>query len=72
MLTGGGGLNMGTIGSLARAMAPVGGVAPIAGQVEYRWPISPGEERDSAPDDDEMLALLGDRRPARPRPGPWP
>jgi hypothetical protein len=59
MLSGGAGLDMGTIGSLARAMAPVGGVAPIAGQVEYRWPISPGEERDNAPGDEDLLALLG-------------
>ena len=64
MLSGGAGLDMGTIGSLAHTMAPAGGVAPIAGQVEYRWPISPGEERDNAPDDEDLLALLGtgDRR----------
>ena len=59
MLSGGAGLDMGTIGSIARAMAPAGGVAPIAGQIEYRWPISPAEERDSAPDDEDLLALLG-------------
>jgi hypothetical protein len=59
MLSGGAGLDMGTIGALARAMAPSGGVAPIAGQVEYRWPISPADERDSAPGDEDILALLG-------------
>jgi hypothetical protein len=59
MLSGGAGLDMGTVGSLARAMAPVGGIAPIAGQVEYRWPISPADERDNAPDDEDILALLG-------------
>ena len=60
VLGGGASLNMVTIGWLARMMAP-GGVSPIAGQVEYRWPASPAEERASAPDDDEVLALLGDR-----------
>ena len=59
MLSGGAGLDMGTIGSLARAFAPAGGIAPIAGQVGYRWPISPAEERDNAPDDEDLLALLG-------------
>jgi hypothetical protein len=59
MLSGGASLDMGTIGSLARTMAPAGGVAPIAGQVEYRWPISPSEERDNAPGDEDLLALLG-------------
>lgn len=59
MLSGGAGLDMATIGSLARAMAPAGGIAPIAGQVEYRWPISPAEERDNAPGDEDLLALLG-------------
>src|SRR5215467_6372382 len=37
-----------------------GGVAPLAGQVEYRWPLSPGEERDAAPGDEDVVALLGD------------
>jgi hypothetical protein len=40
-------------------MAPAGGIAPIAGQIEYRWPISPAEERDNAPDDEDLLDLLG-------------
>jgi hypothetical protein len=40
-------------------MAPAGGVAPIAGQIEYPWAISPREERDNAPDDEDLLALLG-------------
>ena len=64
MLSGGAGLDMGTVGSFARAMAPAGGVAPIAGQIEYRWPVSPAEERASAPDDEDLLALLsiGDLR----------
>lgn len=59
MLSSGAGLDMATIGSLARTMAPADGIAPIAGQVEYRWPISPAEERDHAPDDEDILALLG-------------
>ena len=64
MLSGGAGLDMGTVGSFARAMAPAGGVAPIAGQIEYRWPVSPAQERASAPDDEDLLALLsiGDLR----------
>ena len=45
--------------SLARAMAPADGVAPVAGQIEYRWPASPAEERDNAPGEKELLALLG-------------
>jgi len=60
MLSGGAGIDMGTIGALARAMAPADGVAPLAGQVEYRWPLSPGGERDAAPDDEDLVALLGD------------
>lgn len=59
MRAGGAGIDMGTIGSLIRTLAPAGGVAPLAGQVEYRWPISPGEERDDAPDEEDLLALLG-------------
>lgn len=59
MLSGGAGLDMSTVGSLARTMAPAGGSAPIAGQIEYRWPISPAEERDNAPADEDLLALLG-------------
>ena len=59
MLSGGESIDMGTIGALARTLAPAGGVAPLAGQVEYRWPISPDEERSSAPDDEDLLALLG-------------
>jgi hypothetical protein len=59
MLSGAAGIDMGTIGSLARAMAPAGGVAPIAGQIEYRWPISPREERDNAPDGEDLLSILG-------------
>jgi hypothetical protein len=60
MLSGGAGITMGTIGALARTLAPAGGVAPLAGQVEYRWPISRGEEPADLPDDDDvLLALLG-------------
>lgn len=50
---------MGTIGALMRTLAPADGAAPLAGQVEYRWPISPVEERDSAADDEVLLALFG-------------
>lgn len=60
MLSGGEGIDMGTIGALARTMAPFGGVAPLAGQVEYRWPISRGEEPDLLEDED-LLTLLGGR-----------
>jgi hypothetical protein len=59
MLSGGAGINMGIIGALARALAPAGGVAPLAGQVEYGWPISHGEEVGGIPDDEVLLALLG-------------
>jgi hypothetical protein len=57
--SGGQSIDMGTIGALTRTLAPVGGAAPLAGQVEYRWPISPAEERDNAPDDEALLALFG-------------
>ncbi len=59
MLSGGQDIDMGTIGALARTLAPAGGVAPLAGQVEYRWPISRGEEPVGLPGDDDLLALLG-------------
>jgi hypothetical protein len=60
MLSGGQGIDMGTIGALARTLAPVGGVAPLAGQIEYRWPISRGEEPSGLPDDETLLGgLLG-------------
>ena len=59
MLTGGKGINMGTIGAFVRALGPAGGIAPLAGQVEYRWPINRGEEP-GLPDDDEVLATLLD------------
>ncbi len=63
MLSGGDGIDMGTIGALLRTMAPVDGTAPLAGQVEYRWPISRGEEPGDLEDED-LLALLagGDLR----------
>jgi len=59
MLSGGAGITMGTIGALARALAPAAGVAPLAGQVEYGWPISHGQEPDGIPDDEVLQALLG-------------
>jgi hypothetical protein len=59
MRSGGEGIDMGTIGALARTMAPSHGVAPLAGQVEYRWPISRGEEPGGVPEDENLLALLG-------------
>jgi hypothetical protein len=64
MLSGGADLDMATIGSFARTVAPAGGIAPFAGQIEYRWPISPREERDNALADEDLLALLstGDLR----------
>lgn len=58
MLSGAEGIDMGTIGALARTLAPAGGVAPLAGQVEYRWPISHGEEPTGLPDDDDLLRAL--------------
>jgi hypothetical protein len=58
--SGGEGIDMGTIGALVRTLAPAGGVAPLAGQVEYRWPISRGEEPSGLPDDEEVLgSMLG-------------
>jgi hypothetical protein len=60
VLSGGQGIDMGMIGAFARTLAPVGGVAPLAGQIEYRWPISRGKEPSGLPDDDDLLvALLG-------------
>ena len=59
MLSGGQGIDMGTIGALARTLAAAGGVAPLARQVEYRWPISRSEEPGSLPGDDDLPALLG-------------
>jgi hypothetical protein len=50
---------MAMVGALARTLAPAGGAAPIAGQVEYRWPISRGQEPGGLADDDDLLALLG-------------
>ena len=52
---------MGTIGALVRTMAPAGGAAPLAGQIEYGWPISRGEEPGGLPDDENLLTLLGGR-----------
>lgn len=59
VLSGGGGIDMGTVGALARTLAPAGGLAPLAGQVEYRWPISRGIEPAGLPEDEDLLALLG-------------
>lgn len=36
----GGDIDMATIGGLARSLLPPGAAAPLAGQVEYGWPIS--------------------------------
>ncbi len=59
MRAGSEGIDMATVGALARTMAPAGGAAPIAGQVEYRWPISRGQEPGGLRDDDDLLALVG-------------
>lgn len=60
ILSGGAGITLGTIGALAHALAPTGGVAPLADQVEYR-PISRGEEPGGLPNyDDVLLTLLSD------------
>lgn len=60
VLSGGEGIDMGTIGAFARTLSPAGGVAPLAGQIEYRWPMSRGEEPNGLPDDDDVLgSLLG-------------
>jgi hypothetical protein len=59
MLSGREGIDMATIGALARTLAPAGAPSPLAGQVEFRWPDSPSQ---GVPDDDEVLGmLLGDR-----------
>jgi hypothetical protein len=58
VLSGGEGIDMGTIGALTRTMAPIGGVAPLAGQIEYRWPISRDDEPSGLPDDEELLRSL--------------
>jgi len=61
ILTGGAGIDMGSIGALARVFGPVGGAAPLAGQIEYRWPISGGTEPDGLPGDDDVLSFLEQR-----------
>lgn len=58
MLAGGRGINMGAIGAVTRALAPANDVAPLAGQIEYGWPISRGEEPGSHPDDEDLLGEL--------------
>lgn len=57
-LTGGKGIDMGTIGSLARSLLPAGAAAPLVGQIEYRWPISRGTEPSGLPDEDDVLGAL--------------
>jgi hypothetical protein len=52
------GIDMGTIGALTRTLAPLGGVAPLAGQIEYRWPISRDDEPSGLPDDEELFHSL--------------
>jgi hypothetical protein len=58
MISGGSGIDMGTIGSLIRTLAPVGGVAPLAGQIEYGLPIGRGDGPSGLPDDSEVLQSL--------------
>lgn len=58
MLSGGKGIDMGTIGAVARALAPANGVAPLAGQIEYGWSISRGEELSGLPDEENVLSGL--------------
>jgi hypothetical protein len=62
MRSGGEGIDMATIGAFARAMAPAGAAAPLAGQVEFRWPDSHDHD---VPDDDEVLGLLLGNRDLR-------
>lgn len=61
MLTGGAGLDMASIGSFARLMAPAGGAAPLAGQIEYRWPVSRGKEPPGLPSDEDVVSLLANQ-----------
>jgi hypothetical protein len=61
VLTGGAGIDMGTIGALARIAAPADGAAPLAGQIEYRWPISVGSEPAGLPGDEDVLSLIEHR-----------
>ncbi len=58
MLTGGAGTDMASIGSFARSLAPAGGAAPLAGQIEYRWPVSRGREPPGLPDDEDIISQL--------------
>jgi hypothetical protein len=58
MLTGGAGTGMASIGSFARSLAPAGGAAALAGQIEYRWPVSRGREPPGLPDDEDIISQL--------------
>jgi hypothetical protein len=57
-LAGGRGIDTGIIGGLARMLAPAGGVAPLAGQLEYGWPLNREHEQVDVPRDEEILAAL--------------
>jgi hypothetical protein len=40
LLAGGGDVDLGTLGGLARTTGPAGAAAPVAAQMEYRWPAT--------------------------------
>ena len=60
LMTGGGGVDLGTLGGIARAMGPAGAAAPVAGLLEYGWPGNE-EEADSLLNEDSGLNFLPSR-----------
>lgn len=60
LLAGSSGIDMATLGSLARALAPAGAAAPLAGQVEYRWPDDADHVDDRLNSAEGLRAILPD------------
>jgi hypothetical protein len=62
VLTGGAGIDMATVGSFVRMMAPAGVAVPLAaGQAEYRWPVCRGKDPEGLPGDGDILSVLDGR-----------
>jgi hypothetical protein len=59
-LAGGSAIDMATIGALARSLLPAGVAAPLAGQVEYRWPITEEPSDDPLNTEEGLRALVPD------------
>src|SRR5260370_18635897 len=69
MLTGGAGTDMASIGSFARSLAPAGGAAPLAGQIQYPWPVRRGREPPRPPADQDTIPPPHNHDPRQPMPG---